>query len=105
MADLTPVPLRAGRLAYYNTTFNGLIPCKVLELRERKARGGWEAVIKLTATRKAYKRGEVLTVPADEVPPRDVRCVYQSNYHIRVRNCWHVEHEGQRHEVFASAVA
>jgi hypothetical protein len=105
MADLTPVALQAGMLAYYNTTFNGLIPCKVLQVVRGPGPNGWAVEIRLTATRKAYKVGEVLTVPADEVPPRDRRCVYQSNYHIRVRNCWHVVHDGKRHEVFASAVA
>lgn len=101
--DLTPVPLRAGMLAYYDTTFNGHIPCKVLELKEREGRPGWEAVIRLTATHKAYKRGEVLTVPATEVPPRDKRCIYRRDYKTVVRCSWHVESDGKRHEIFAPA--
>lgn len=104
MADPTPVPLKAGILAYYDTTFNGLIPCKVLDLRQGDY-GRWKAQIQLTTTHKAYKRGEVLWVPASDVPPRDKRCVYRRDHHIRVRCAWHVEFDGRRYQVFAPANA
>lgn len=102
MSDLTPVALETGMLAYYDTTFNGLVPCKVLETRQDPDDKRWYARIKLTATRAAYKAGETLYVKADDVPPRS--CVRVRQGHIRVRNAWHVLHEGKRHDLFASAV-
>lgn len=55
-------------LAYFDS-FAGLVPCKVA------AAGRWDdysalVTVKLTATRGAYKRGEVLCVPLRHVVPR-----------------------------------
>lgn len=101
--DLTPVALRTGMFAYYDTTFNGHIPCKVVDIRPYGDPLRWEARIKLTTTVKAYKRGEYLWVPASDVAPRS--CRYRRNYAYLVRCSWHVVYNGTRHEVFAPADA
>ena len=64
--------LRKGSLAYYDT-FSGLIPCKVLSIKGGEnglASSEHRVTFKLTANRRAYKRGEVLEAWALDVPPR-----------------------------------
>ena len=76
----------AGTLAYYDT-FSGLIPCKVVAvLKDCNGRliGRDELTIKLTATRGAYKRGEVLTVSASIAPPRSMVRVCGGKYRVCV---------------------
>lgn len=53
-----------ARLAYYDT-FSGLVPCRVLQVV------AGEVTVKLTGSRRAYKRGEILTgLKNDNVVPR-----------------------------------
>jgi len=62
-----------GTLAFYDT-FAGLIPCKVLEVKESGFGfrcGPYDVIkFKLTADCGAYKKGEILTADAMRVPPR-----------------------------------
>ena len=77
--------LRKGSLAYYDT-FSGLVPCKVLAVRDAAdlsvpmrfelLKGGvssrYKVDVRLTATRCAYRKGEVLTdLFAHDVVPRE----------------------------------
>lgn len=57
--------LRVGALAYWNTLFSGLVPCKVLGIKPRDAtrketRPGSEhsVTFEITADHGPYKRGE-----------------------------------------------
>lgn len=63
-----------GTLALYDTLFNGMIPCKVMSIKEQcygYKCGPYDTVeIKLTADRGAYKKGEILTVAASACPPK-----------------------------------
>ncbi|OYW73577.1 MAG: hypothetical protein B7Z37_20925 [Verrucomicrobia bacterium 12-59-8] len=63
----------AGTAAYYDT-FAGLVPCKVLRVKQAGYGfrcGPYDVIeFKLTADRGAYKRGEVLTADAMRVPPQ-----------------------------------
>jgi hypothetical protein len=93
MLTMTTAPkfghtLRAGQLAFLDT-FAGLVPCKVrtLVLDDDSPAGvlRWTVTVKLTATRGAYKRGEVLTFAGDDgrnVVPRSA--VYVRNYKFRI---------------------
>ena len=64
---------RKGTLAYYDT-FAGLVPCKVLEIKDDCYGfhfGPYDALkIQVTADRGPYKKGEMLTAPAVRVPPK-----------------------------------
>lgn len=66
-----------GDLAYIDS-FLGLIPCKVIAVNNEKL------TVKITATRKAYKRGEILEKPHSYVIPRD--CIYTINGIYRIRH-------------------
>ena len=69
-----------GTFAYLDT-FAGLVPCKVTAI------SGEGITIRLTATRGAYKRGEVLTYErGDSIVPRE--CVYVRDYQYRIRNTY-----------------
>lgn len=68
MSDLRPT-LRAGSLAYYDT-YSGMVPCKVLSIIAT-AEPGYTIRFRLTGTRQAYKRGEVLEAHQRYVIPRD----------------------------------
>lgn len=59
-ADVRPV-LRKGCLAYYDS-LAGLLPCKVLSVTGKPGAPSSEseAIVKLTANRGPWKRGEVL---------------------------------------------
>ena len=69
--------LKTGSLAYFDT-FAGIIPCKVLKIerltdaipKNYVASSSTLATIKLTATRGAYKRGEILQEWSLHVIPR-----------------------------------
>jgi hypothetical protein len=99
--DITPHALRTGMLAFLDTTFSGLVPCKVTELERDKNSGEWFAHIVLTATRGAYKRGENLRERAADVAPR--QCKRQRQGKILLRNSWHiVDADGVRHDVFTA---
>jgi len=85
MKTLVPT-LERGALAYLDA-FCALVPCKVLEVW--RLRGLTEARVKLTATRGAYKRGEILVDNAIHVVPR--RCIATRSgrfailpYHIKL---------------------
>jgi hypothetical protein len=66
-----------GSLAYFDS-FSGLIPCKVLEISDKlksdsKFAGKTSDCIisvKLTANRRAYKRGEIIKSDALKIIPR-----------------------------------
>lgn len=77
--------LKTGIVAYYESAFNGLIPVKVLSVHNDVSRtpqlitfdllkhgisSTWQAVVKVTAKRAGYHRGEVMTVHAHDVIPR-----------------------------------
>ena len=63
--------LTNGSLAYYDC-FAGLIPCKVLSITGTSGMCGsdQQVTFKLTASRGAYKRGEVLNSWGLHVVPR-----------------------------------
>lgn len=66
-----PLILRTGEFAYVDT-FAGLIPCKVLSVRRVGEVGDRyiEVIVRYTATRGAYRRGEVSAHPAWRTCPR-----------------------------------
>lgn len=66
----------------YHDTFAGLVPCRILAV------GDWSdsrshAVVKYTATRGAYRRGEQQCVTLGSLVPRTA--VYRRNYMYRIR--------------------
>lgn len=67
---------RAGDFAYIDG-FAGLVPCKVLTI------DGASLVVRITATRGAYKRGEVSTHSAHFVTPRSA--IVFRNRQARIR--------------------
>lgn len=69
--------LRSGDLAYADT-FSGLIPCKVLSIRDVNS-----VSIKLTAGRGPYRKGEVLTWDWKWVVPRDA-ALFRRNCSTRI---------------------
>jgi hypothetical protein len=65
-----------GTLAYFDG-FSGMIPCKVIAIRDTHANNAWRGTssacyidVKLTAKRGAYKRGEIITSTALHIVPR-----------------------------------
>lgn len=80
--DIRPT-LRVGCLAYYDS-LSGLIPCKVLSISGENGHASSEqdVTVKLTANRKAYKRGEVITQSALWVIPRDA--IFKRRYGARI---------------------
>ena len=77
--------VRTGDLAYYNAFRVGFIPCKVLAVKARSDFPGVPDVeVKLTATRGAYKRGEVFLVTSGNCVPRSA--VYTSSGKYRIRH-------------------
>ena len=62
--------------AYFDS-FAGLVPCRVLSV----ATDG--VVVRLTAARGPYRRGEVLTWPHTRIVSR--KAVYRSGYTYRIR--------------------
>lgn len=63
----------------YLDTFSGLVPCKVLC---GDPRGGVR--VKVTATRGAYKRGELVTMAQNWVYPRDCLRRVRGSYGTRI---------------------
>lgn len=75
-----------GTLAYLDT-FAGMIPCKVIRV-EKPGSGQYVAngsiTVKLTATRGAYKKGEILDrQSASQVVPRNHRYIRSGIYRVR----------------------
>lgn len=68
-------------------TFSGLVPCVCVSVSTQSlgnvSYGDNSVTVKLTASRGAYKRGEILAQPASHVPPRD--CVRVRDFHYRIR--------------------
>lgn len=61
-----------GDLAYLDT-FSGLIPCKILSVTDRRNYYGTvetDVTVKVTADRKAYRKGETVTSDPRHVVPR-----------------------------------
>lgn len=80
-----------GELAYLDT-FSGMVPCKVVDITTERA---WMSdmerpvvVVKLTATRGAYRRGEVIPMPPEHVVPRSSVRVRSGQYRIRNDYAW-----------------
>lgn len=73
-----------GDLAYFDT-FSGLVPCRIVSVTDRETYYGrveTDVVVKLTATRGAYLKGELVTAdPAHVVPRQNVR---RSGGHLRI---------------------
>jgi hypothetical protein len=82
--DYTPCHVgKAGDFAFLDAgSAAGLVPCKVLSVAPR-TEGGQEVEIRLTATRRAWKRGEVLIEDAYRVVPR--KAVYRRSYSYGIR--------------------
>ncbi len=80
----------AGELAYLDT-FAGLVPCKVTAVRVSSDEG-YERVrvsVKLTATRGAYRRGELIdNQDGAYVVPRCKVRVRDHKYRIRTDYAW-----------------
>jgi len=69
-------------LAYYDTLFSGLVPCKVT---------GYDGVnmyITVTADRGVYKKGEKLCAPSHDIIPRKMVFVRNGQYRIRNNYQW-----------------
>lgn len=75
-----------GTLAYLDT-FAGLVPCKVIRI-DKPGNGSLVSngslAVKLTASRGAYKKGEVLDrQSASQVVPRNHRYTRSGTYRVR----------------------
>jgi len=90
MATATTI-IRRGDLAYYES-FAGMVPVKVLDqATHRTATGSVDGVIvRVTADRGTYRRGEVMTAAEFAIVPRShvrtrngVQYVVNHNYEIR----------------------
>lgn len=71
-----------GNLAYYDTLFNGLVPCKVTGL------DGVNVYFTVTADRGTYKRGEKLSSTGFHVVPRKMVYVRNGQYRINPSYQW-----------------
>lgn len=78
--------LKTGILAYLDT-FSGQIPCRVLAVagdsEGRICAPSPTVKVKLTATRGAYRRGEIVESTAFHVYPRECRVVRNGHYRIK----------------------
>lgn len=77
-----------GNLAYYDTLYNGLVPCKVTGIRVYNEFGHYEVHFTITADRGAYKRGERLLSSPLHVIPRKMVSVRNGHYGIRPNYAW-----------------
>lgn len=79
----------AGQLAYVDS-FAGLIPCTVVnvEIGESDFRPETIVTVKINATRRDYRRGEILTVAEGRVIPRDKIRVRSGQYKILMSFAW-----------------
>jgi len=66
-----------NELAYFDS-FSGMIPCKVINISNDKI------TVKLTGTRGAYKRGEILTFNTLHIVPRE--SVHFRKYETTISN-------------------
>lgn len=90
--------LKSGSLAYYDTTFGGLVPCKVLTIKDRGE--GFHFVHKahtfegcgstrqrvtfqVTADHGAWHKGEILEASGIDVCPR--RAIRRHKYSTTIR--------------------
>jgi len=84
-----------GDLAYWDTIGGGLIPCKVIDIPAAgcgRWHSGGSVVVRLTATRGAWKRGEVIRSNASGVIPRGMVQFKKNGFAIvDVRYSWGVE--------------
>ena len=64
--------LTIGSLAYFDS-FNGLIPCRVTDIRGLNglASNGQTVTVELTVKRAAYRKGEIITTSGLQIVPRD----------------------------------
>lgn len=58
-----------GTLAYLDSLYSGLVPCKVIDITG--AGDGGKVTVKLTASRGGYSRGETVETHPGHVIPRD----------------------------------
>ena len=72
-----------NQLAYINSFFAGLVPCKILSVADGNSKSyidpSWHrrwARVKCTANRKGYERGKVYELPLSAIVPRTA--VYRS---------------------------
>lgn len=77
--EYVQLPHGAGELAYLDT-FAGMVPCKVLEVRE----GGQLVTVEVTAQRGAYKVGDRITQRWEWVIPRT--SVHRRRFTTRIIN-------------------
>jgi hypothetical protein len=83
-----------GELAYADFFGGGLVPCKVIGI-ETAGCGRWvsggKIVVRLTASRGAWKRGEIHTCNASSVVPRKMARIDRDGFTvIDVRYSWGV---------------
>ena len=79
----------AGTLAYLDTLFDGLVPCKVIEVAypgNGRVFSSGEITVRITADRGAYKKGELLTEKASQVVPRSH--VRRTSGHARINSLY-----------------
>lgn len=80
--------LKKDGLAYIDSCL-GMIPCKVLSVTPSRIElsygvlTGFDAVVKVTANRPAYKRGEVIKRAHTNIVPRNAVFVRCGQYRIR----------------------
>lgn len=77
-----------GTLAYYDTLFNGLVPCKVTGIRVYNEFGHYEVYFTVTATRGAWKKGDKFVSSPKNVIPRKMVFVRSGQYHIKTYFAW-----------------
>lgn len=84
-----PETYHAGELAYIDS-FLGLIPCKVLRVDEPSTPSvtSGKVVIRVTADRPAFRRGEVSTETGHNVIPRSRVYTRNGMYRIRSGYLW-----------------
>ena len=73
------MPTPKHLFAYYDT-MAGLVPCRVFGIESVSPIYGTTVQIRLTATRGAFKRGEIMTAPAHKVWPRDISFPRRGSY-------------------------
>lgn len=73
--------LQIGSFAYIDS-FTGLVPCKVQEIG-RDSNGSALATVRVTAARRGYNRGEIVTLRAVRVIPRGAVYIRSHQYRIR----------------------
>jgi hypothetical protein len=83
-----------GTLAYYDTLFNGLVPCKVTGIRTYNEFGHYEVMFTITADRGGYKKGEKLSAQPRNVVPRKMVRVKHGHYGIKTNYAWVTDEHG-----------